>query len=156
MTEAVSLKPDLGRFGVWLPTRSITPELAAKIESLGYGAAWIGGSPDADLAWVEPALAQTTSLQLATGIVNIWTAPAPPVAESFKRIENAYPGRFLLGVGVGHPEHTEEYVKPYDALVDYLDELDAAMVPTSRRVLAALGPGCCGWRRNAAPARTRT
>jgi probable F420-dependent oxidoreductase len=140
MTEAVALKPDLGRFGVWLPTRSITPELAAQIESLGYGAAWIGGSPDADLAWVDPALAQTTSLQLATGIVNIWSAPAPAVAESYARIESAHPGRFLLGVGVGHRERTEEYVKPYDALVNYLDALDAAMVPTSRRVLAALGP----------------
>ncbi len=140
MTDAVSLKPDLARFGAWLPTRSITPELAAKIESLGYGAVWIGGSPDADLSWVEPALAQTTSLQLATGIVNIWSAPAPAVAESFSRIESAYPGRFLLGIGVGHSEYTQEYVKPYDALVRYLDELDAAMVPTSRRVIAALGP----------------
>lgn len=140
MTGAAALKPDLGRFGVWLPNRSITPELAARIESLGYGAAWVGGSPDADLSWVEPALAATTSLQLATGIVNIWTAPAPAVADSFKRIETAYPGRFLLGVGVGHPEHTQEYAKPYDALAAYLDELDAALVPTSRRVLAALGP----------------
>jgi probable F420-dependent oxidoreductase len=140
MTDAASLKPDLGRFGVWLGTRSITPELAARIESLGYGAAWIGGSPDADLAWVDPALAQTSSLQLATGIVNIWSAPAPAVAESFQRIESAHPGRFLLGIGVGHPEHTQQYVKPYQALVGYLDELDAAMVPTSRRVLAALGP----------------
>jgi len=140
MTEAVSLKPDLARYGVWLPTRSITPELATRVESLGYGAAWIGGSPDADLAWVDPALERTTSLQLATGIVNIWSAPAPAVAESFARIEGAHPGRFLLGIGVGHPEHTEEYVKPYDALVGYLDELDAAVVPTSRRVLAALGP----------------
>ncbi len=140
MTEAVALKPDLGRFGVWLPTRSISPHLAARIESLGYGAAWIGGSPDADLAWVDPALAQTTSLHLATGIVNIWSAPAPAVAESFARIETAHPGRFLLGIGVGHREHTREYVKPYDALVGYLDQLDAAMVPTSRRVLAALGP----------------
>ncbi|WP_406816998.1 LLM class F420-dependent oxidoreductase [Mycobacterium sp. M23085] len=140
MTEAAALKPDLGRFGVWLPNRSITPELAEGIESLGYGAAWIGWSPDAELAWAEPALARTTSLQLATGIVNIWSAPAPTVAESFARIESAYPGRFLLGVGVGHREHTEEYVKPYEALVGYLDELDAAGVPTSRRVLAALGP----------------
>jgi probable F420-dependent oxidoreductase len=138
MTEAVSLKPDLGRFGVWLG--SITPELAAQIESPGYGAAWIGMSPAADLAWAEPALAQTTSLQLATGIVNIWSAPAPAVAESYHRIEGAYPGRFLLGVGVGHSEHTQEYRKPYDALVGYLDELDTARVPTSRRVLAALGP----------------
>jgi len=140
MTDAASLKPDLGRFGAWLPTRSITPELATQIESLGYGAVWIGGSPDADLAWVDPALAETTSLQLATGIVNIWSAPAPAVAESFERIESAHPGRFLLGIGAGHREHTQEYAKPYDALVKYLDELDAAMVPTSRRVLAALGP----------------
>lgn len=140
MTEAVALKPGLGRFGVWLPTRSITPEFAAEIEALGYGAIWVGGSPNADLAWVDPALAQTTSLQLATGIVNIWSAPAPAVAESYARIESAHPGRFLLGVGVGHRERTEEYIKPYDALVNYLDALDAAMVPTSRRVLAALGP----------------
>jgi probable F420-dependent oxidoreductase len=140
MTEGVSLKLDLGRYGVWLPSRSITPELAAQIESLGYGAAWIGGSPDADLKWVEPALAQTSSLQLATGIINIWSSPAADVAESYHRIENAYPGRFLLGIGVGHPEHTQEYRKPYDALVEYLDELDSASVPTSRRVLAALGP----------------
>jgi probable F420-dependent oxidoreductase len=138
--NAVSLKPDLGRFGAWLPTRSISPELAAQIESLGYGAAWIGGSPDADLGWVDGALAKTTSLQLATGIVNIWSAPAATVAESFQRIESAHPGRFLLGIGAGHREHTQEYTKPYDALVTYLDELDAAMVPTSRRVLAALGP----------------
>ena len=140
MTDAVSLKPNLGRYGAWLATRSITPELATKIEALGYGAAWVGGSPDAELDWVDPALAQTNSLQLATGIVNIWSAPATPVAESFQRIESAYPGRFLLGIGVGHPEHTQEYVKPFAALVGYLDALDEALVPTSRRVLAALGP----------------
>jgi probable F420-dependent oxidoreductase len=140
MTEGVSLKLDLGRYGVWLPTRSITPQLAKQIESLGYGAAWIGGSPDASLEWVEPALAETSSLQLATGIINIWASPAAEVAASYHRIEKAYPGRFLLGVGVGHPEHTDDYKKPYDALVEYLDDLDAASVPTSRRVLAALGP----------------
>jgi probable F420-dependent oxidoreductase len=140
MTEGVSLKLDLGRYGVWLGSRSITPDLAKQIESLGYGAAWIGGSPDADLKWVEPALAQTSSLQLATGIINIWSSPAAEVAESYHRIENDYPGRFLLGIGIGHPEHTQEYRKPYDALVDYLDTLDGASVPTSRRVLAALGP----------------
>jgi probable F420-dependent oxidoreductase len=140
MTDAVSLKPDLGRFGVWLAFRSLAPELAAQIESLGYGAVWVGGSPEAELEWVDPALAQTNSLQLATGIVNIWSAPAPVVAQSYQRIEKAYPGRFLLGIGAGHREHTEEYVKPFDALVNYLDELDEAVVPTSRRVLAALGP----------------
>lgn len=50
------------------------------------------------------------------------------------------PGRFLLGVGIGHPEATHEYRKPYDKIVEYLDQLDEANVPVSRRVLAALEP----------------
>src|SRR5271154_2409373 len=138
MTAGVSLKPELGRYGVWLPNRSVSPNLAQQIESLGYGAAWIGGSPDADLAWVEPALAESSSLQLATGIINIWASPAADVAKSYCRIENDYPGRFLLGIGVGHPEHTGDYKKPYEALVEYLDELDSGPVPTSRRVALCL------------------
>src|ERR1700712_2513703 len=140
MTEGVSLIPDLGRYGVWLSSRSVSPGVAQQIEALGYGAIWVGGSPDADLSWVEPALAETSTLHLATGIINIWSSPAAQVAKSFHRIENAYPGRFLLGVGVGHPEHTDEYRKPFDALVDYLDELDGASVPTSRRGVPAVGP----------------
>lgn len=139
MTDATDLKPNLGRFGVWT-FGAVTPEQAKEIEKLGYGAVWVGGSPAADLAFVEPILEATTSLQVATGIVNVWTAPADEVAESYHRIEKAYPGRFLLGIGIGHPEHTDEYRKPYDVLVEYLDALDAANVPTSRRVLAALGP----------------
>lgn len=136
MTE---LKPDLGRYGVWTGG-PVTPEQAVAIEKLGYGAVWVGASPPADLSFVEPILQKTERLQVASGIVNIWTADARDVAESYHRIEDAYPGRFLLGVGVGHPEHTEQYAKPYDALVQYLDVLDAATVPTSRRVIAALGP----------------
>jgi probable F420-dependent oxidoreductase len=139
MTDAVSLKPDLGRYGVW--TFGVPkPEQAVEIEKLGYGALWIGGSPAGNLEYVEPILEQTETLQVATGILNVWTAPADEVAEAYHRVENAYPGRFLLGVGIGHPEHTDEYRKPYDVLVEYLDALDGATVPTSRRVLAALGP----------------
>ncbi|MDY6995649.1 MAG: LLM class F420-dependent oxidoreductase [Actinomycetota bacterium] len=137
--ESVSLKPALGRFGVWTGG-PVTPEQAVEVERLGYGTVWVGASPAADLAFVEPILEKTESLQVATGIVNIWTADAGEVAESYHRIEAAFPGRFLLGVGVGHPEHTQEYRKPYEALVSYLDALDAATVPTSRRVVAALGP----------------
>jgi probable F420-dependent oxidoreductase len=136
MTE---LKPDLGRFGVWT-LGTPKPEQAVEIEKLGYGAVWIGGSPAGDLNCVDPILERTETLQVATGIVNVWTAPAEQVAEAYHRIEHAYPGRFLLGIGIGHPEHTEEYRKPYDVLVEYLDVLDAAKVPTSRRVIAALGP----------------
>ncbi|HYB83150.1 MAG TPA: LLM class F420-dependent oxidoreductase, partial [Mycobacterium sp.] len=138
MTDSAVSKPDLGRFGSF--GRGVTPVQAKEIESLGYGGVWVGGSPPAELAWVEPILEATTTLQVATGIVNIWSAPARPVAESFHRIDKAYPGRFLLGIGVGHPEAVNEYRKPYDALVEYLDRLDDYGVPANRRVVAALGP----------------
>jgi probable F420-dependent oxidoreductase len=139
MTDAVQLKPDLGRFGVWT-FGAPKPEQAVEIEKLGYGAIWIGASPAADLEVVDPILEQTETLQVATGVVNVWRAPADEVAEAYHRIEDAYPGRFLLGVGIGHRETNEDYRSPYDALVEYIDALDAAKVPTSRRVLAALGP----------------
>ncbi|MEZ0362417.1 LLM class F420-dependent oxidoreductase [Mycobacterium sp. pUA109] len=142
MTDTVAHKPNLGRFGSF--GRGVTPEQAKDIEALGYGAVWVGGSPPAELDWVEPILAATSTLQVATGIVNIWSAPAPAVAESFHRIDRAYPGRFLLGIGVGHREAVAEYRKPYDALVDYLDRLDEDGVPAERRVLAALGPKVLG------------
>lgn len=141
-TASAARKPNLGRFGSF--GRGVTPEQARDIEALGYGAVWVGGSPPAELDWVEPILAATTTLQVATGIVNIWSAPAEPVAESFHRIEAAYPGRFLLGLGVGHREAVSEYRKPYDALVEYLDRLDDYGVPADRRVLAALGPRVLG------------
>jgi probable F420-dependent oxidoreductase len=131
-------KPALGRFGTF--GRGVTPEQAKEIEALGYGAVWVGGSPPAELDWVEPILEKTTTLQVATGIVNVWTADAGPVSESFHRIEAAYPGRFLLGIGVGHPEALQQYVKPIDALNTYLDKLDEYGVPKNRRVVAALGP----------------
>ncbi|MFN8033949.1 MAG: LLM class F420-dependent oxidoreductase [Mycobacterium sp.] len=131
-------KPDLGRYGVF--GRGATPQQAAEIEALGYGAIWVGGSPPAELDWVEPLLGATERLKVATGIVNIWTAAAGPVAESFHRIDTAYPGRFLLGIGVGHREATAEYQKPLDALGQYLDKLDEYGVPTQQRVVAALGP----------------
>lgn len=139
MTDAVTLKPDFGRYGVW--TFGVPkPDQAAEIERLGYGALWVGGSPKGDLNYVEPLLEATENLQVATGIVNVWTADAEEVAQAYHRVEKAFPGRFLLGIGIGHPEHTEEYRKPYDVLVEYLDALDAQKVPTSRRVVAALGP----------------
>ena len=50
------------------------------------------------------------------------------------------PGPFPAGIGVGHPEAVTEYRKPYDALVEYLDQLDEYGVPANRRVVAALGP----------------
>ena len=129
---------NLGRFGFF--GTGASPEQAHEIERLGYGTIWVGGSPPAELSFVEPLLEATTDLKVGTGIVNIWSAAAKPVAESFHRINSAYPGRFVLGIGVGHPQVDTQYRKPYDALVAYLDELDEYGVPAEQRVLAALGP----------------
>jgi probable F420-dependent oxidoreductase len=136
-------RPDLGKYGAfghYSQWQRLTPQQLRDIDALGYGAIWAGGSPAAELSWVEHLLEPTTNLSVATGIVNIWTADAGPVAESFHRIEKAYPGRFLLGIGVGHPEAGHEYRKPIDALREYLDKLDDYGVPKDRRVVAALGP----------------
>lgn len=130
----------LGKIGIWQSTTRLTPELAAEVENLGYGTIWVGGSPPADLAIAEQLLDATREITVATGIVNIWSAAAEPVAESFHRINAKHPDRFVLGIGAGHREANADYRKPYQALVDYLDVLDAAGVPQSQRVLAALGP----------------
>ncbi|WP_229739848.1 LLM class F420-dependent oxidoreductase [Nocardia rhizosphaerihabitans] len=130
-----------GKYGVWRGYKGFTPQAAREIEELGFGALWLGGSPPADLSAAESLLESTESLIVGTSIVNIWTARADEVAESFHRIEQRFPGRFLLGIGAGHREADgADAIKPYDALVSYLDELDAAGVPKGGRALAALGP----------------
>ncbi|GAA1980147.1 LLM class F420-dependent oxidoreductase [Amycolatopsis minnesotensis] len=130
----------LGKIGIWQHESLLTGEVAAELEELGYGAIWIGGSPDGELGVVERLLDATKAIPVATGIVNMWKDDAATVAASYHRIAARHPGRFLLGVGIGHPEHTRVYQKPYDKIVSYLDELDAAGVPADERVLAALGP----------------
>ncbi|MER7078296.1 probable F420-dependent oxidoreductase, MSMEG_4141 family [Saccharopolyspora kobensis] len=130
----------LGKTGIWQISAQLDPELAAEVEKLGYGTIWLGGSPPADLAIAEQLLDATRRITVATGIVNIWSAAPGPVAESFHRINAKHPGRFVLGIGAGHREMNDDYRKPYQALVDYLDVLDAAGVAQSQRVLAALGP----------------
>jgi probable F420-dependent oxidoreductase len=134
------LANQLGTFGVWRATPQVTPELAAELDRLGYGAVWLGGSPPADLAIVDRLLEQTSTLIVGTSIVNMWQSDPATVASSFARIEARFPGRFVLGVGAGHREATPEYASPYDTLVSYVDRLEASGVPLERVVLAALGP----------------
>jgi probable F420-dependent oxidoreductase len=133
-------RSELGSIGVWRPGQLLDASLAARLEELGFGAVWVGGSPSGDLALVQELLDATTTLSVATGIVNVWSDDAATVGASFHRIEREHPGRFLLGLGVSHPEANAAYTKPFQALQDYLDALDTAGVPVERRVLAALGP----------------
>jgi probable F420-dependent oxidoreductase len=131
---------ELGRYGIWRRWPDVDAQLAAEVEALGYGAIWLGGSPRGDLEAAESLLAATERIAVATGIVNMWTTPAAEVGPSYRRLADKYPDRFLLGVGIGHPEATQEYRKPYATMVEYLDGLDAEKVPQSARALAALGP----------------
>jgi probable F420-dependent oxidoreductase len=138
LSEDMSI--ELGRIGIWRHPSGLTPDLVAEVEALGYGTIWIGGSPDGDLAVAENILDATDHIAVATGILNVWKDDATPVAASYHRITAKHPGRFLLGLGIGHPEATQEYQQPYAKLVSYLDELDELKVPAEGRVLAALGP----------------
>lgn len=131
---------NLGRIGVWRRSDEWESGLAVRLAELGYGTLWVGGSPEGSLRVVDELLAATDRITVGTSIVNMWQDAAGVVAESYHRIEAAHPGRFVLGVGIGHPEATQEYRSPYETVVEYLDQLDGAGVPADRRVLAALGP----------------
>lgn len=128
-----------GTHGVWAGFSAISPQQAHEIEQLGYGTIWLGGSPRS-LTPARKLLEATSTIRLATGIVNIWNTEAAQIAEQFNELESDFPGRFLLGIGVSHPEAVQEYRSPYDSLVAYLDGLDEGGVPVDRRVIAALGP----------------
>jgi len=131
---------ELGKVGIWRHLSGLTPEVVAEVEALGYGTIWVGGSPPGDLAFVEHLLDTTQHIAVATGIVNVWKDDAATVGASYHRVTARHPGRFLLGLGIGHPEATDKYQRPYATLVSYLDQLDDLKVPVEGRVLAALGP----------------
>jgi probable F420-dependent oxidoreductase len=135
-----SLRDRLGRFGIWRGAFQVTPDLAAAIEGSGYGTLWLGGSPDGDLAQVDELLGATSTLTVGTSIVNMWKDDAREVARSFTRVAGRHPGRFVLGVGAGHREATQQYQRPYENLAAYVDTLLGDGVPREALVLAALGP----------------
>ncbi|GAA14905.1 TIGR03620 family F420-dependent LLM class oxidoreductase [Gordonia alkanivorans] len=137
-----------GPLAALLPHGATSPADAREVEDLGYRTLWVSQSPPADLVHVESLLAATNSLVVGTDIVNVFTAPAATVAESFHRIEAAHPGRLILGIGVGHSEHLSQYRRPVAMLASYLDELTGAGVPKERMALAALGPRVLGLARD--------
>ncbi|MGQ4491048.1 LLM class F420-dependent oxidoreductase [Streptomyces sp. SAS_281] len=139
-----------GRIGIWsgaLHTSRVDAdgkkaiaEAVAEIEALGYGTLWLGGSPSPeDAAAIVDA---TRTITVATGILSIWGHTAEEVAARIAAIDASARGRLVLGLGVSHDALVPQYAKPYTAMVDYLDALDAAdpSVGPRHRVLAALGP----------------
>jgi probable F420-dependent oxidoreductase len=129
----------LGQFGIWRRYQDGTGA-AREIEALGFGALWLGGSPTIDQA--RPFLEQTQTLTVTTAILNVWRSEPADVAAGHARLRSEFGGRFLLGIGIGHPESTGVYAKPLTKMRDFLDGLDAAEqpVPRDQRFLAALRP----------------
>lgn len=126
---------DIGKIGVWrLSGRGVAG--LDELEALGYGTFWIGGSPSTEDA--RPFLEATSSMTIATGILNVWQHEPAEVAAGYAALERDFPGRFLLGIGIGHPEATSDYTRPLATMRAFFDGLED--VPRERRAAAALGP----------------
>lgn len=161
MTETggrrAALTEALGRVGVWsfgLQTGAAREAQAgvAELESIGYRATWIPESVGSKEVFSHAAvlLAGSGRMVIASGIANIYARDPMAMANGGRTLAEAYPGRFVLGLGVSHAPSVATrggaYEKPVERMRAYLDAMAAAAytgpepaepVPL---VLAALGP----------------
>jgi len=147
---ATDLKERLGPVGVWMRLGADTAlaelrHAARTVEGLGYGALWYAETPTTREALVQAALllGATERLVLATGITSIYSRDAIAARNGGAALEEAYPGRFVLGLGVSHAPAVQsrghDYGKPVGTMRAYLDALDDDGAKESPpRVLAAL------------------
>ncbi len=148
---------DIGRVGIWYGSIDALPTPEAQraaqvVEELGFGALWVAEAVGRD-PFVSSAvlLSATSKLCLATGIANIYARDPMTMVAGQKTLAEAFPGRFLLGLGVSHAHlvsnlRKHDYSKPYSYMVDYLDRMDTSLfmaraaADDGGRLLAALGP----------------
>ncbi|MDI2125853.1 TIGR03620 family F420-dependent LLM class oxidoreductase [Yinghuangia seranimata] len=150
-------RPRLGRVGVWageLDSRPVAELRAAAslVEELGYGALWFPETTGREaVAQAAILLAATRGITVAAGMTDIYARDAVTAAAAQRTLDEAYPGRFLLGLWESHPSLVDGvrghgYEPPVHAMSGYLDALDAAPFgPASQpssphRVLNALDP----------------
>ena len=81
------MSPHLGTFGAWFNPSyddDTRVRFVAEAEALGFGTAWLGLGRRTlpDLMLAERALDATTTIVVATAIVNMWTNDAASVASS--------------------------------------------------------------------------
>jgi probable F420-dependent oxidoreductase len=146
------MKPrvDIGKYGIWYGgidalTTPDAQRAAQLVESLGFGALWVAEAVGRD-PFVSSAnlLSATTTLKLATGIANIYARDAMTMVAGQKTLAEAFPDRFLLGMGVSHG-HLVAGVRKIDWSKPY-NKMDKSMFMARGpehdpgRVLAALGP----------------
>lgn len=147
--------------GVWPLSAARAAEALSVIEAAGVGAFWAGEGERTKEAFTHAAvsLAHTRRLVFACGIANTWARDATAMAAGARVLGEAYPGRFVLGLGVSHLQNVAvrggdygEYVRPLARMRRYLDQMDAAEARLSfpapavpvPRVLAALRPRMLG------------
>src|SRR3954468_2295153 len=123
---------EIGTIGVWRGKRHGTSGLD-EIESLGYGAFWIGGSPSVDEA--RTYVDASSTIPIFTGILNIWEHDPVQVGKAATQLRQDSAGRFTLGIGVGHPEATSDYKRPLKAMREFFDGLD---LPREEVIAAAI------------------
>ncbi len=126
---------ELGRIGVWRAKRHGASDLA-QLEALGYGTFWIGASPSRRRGAPVPRGDERPS-PIATGILNVWQHTPQDVAAAQKQLVADFPDRFLLGIGIGHPEATSDYTRPLKTMREFFDGMD---LPKEQLIAAALGP----------------
>jgi probable F420-dependent oxidoreductase len=146
--------PSLGHIGAWsfdfvLAPLGTTRAALERIEEAGYGAAWYP-----EVAWGRESLSQAALLLawsdrivVASGIASIFARDAVAMENGARGLSEAYPGRFLLGIGVSHAPLVAarggEYRRPLTTMGSYLDAMDGSAYSPGRsapRMLAALAP----------------
>ena len=96
---------ELGTIGIWRTNRQGI-ETVPLLDELGFGTLWMGGSPGVEE--MRAYLEATSAMTVATGILNVWQHDPADVAAQFAVVAGEHPGRFLLGIGIGHPEATSD------------------------------------------------
>lgn len=147
---------ELGRVGIWSGQLGRMPaaearEVVAAIESLGFRTVWYPESVTKEaMSQAAVLLATTSEMVVASGIASIWARDPAAMINGARTLADAFPGRFVLGIGVSHAPSAarrgHEYRRPLTTMGDYLDGMDDApylgpppSVPPEV-VLAALGP----------------
>ena len=137
-----SARRSLGPVGAFVPISFTTTapidqqrETARRIEHAGYRAAWTNEPVGGKDVFVQVAvlLAATERMTFGTGIANIW-ARLPQIANAAAALlAQAYPDRFVLGLGVGYPQQAEvagrEFGRPLATMRDYLARMHAPVQP---------------------------
>jgi len=148
---------DMGRVGLWYGGIDALPSAQAReavqeAEALGYGALWLAEAVGRDpMAHSAILLSATKQIVLATGIANVYARDPMTMVAGQRTLAEAFPGRFMLGLGVSHAHlvagvRKHDYSKPYSYMVDYLDKMASARFMAAQPsiepgvLLAALGP----------------